>query len=163
MPSGNHTDVIRSRRPEVAHAGVIVEKDGTVLGEHDGIDRFTIGQRKGLGVAAGRKRFVLEILPETHTVVVGDPEDLLATGLVASRVNWLIDAPAEPLACTAKIRYRHAGATAIIRATADSGAEVHFDDPQPAVTPGQAVTFYDGTRVLGGGWIEEAFRANGHA
>src|SRR6185312_10887064 len=82
VPSGNHVDVVRARRPEAAHAGMIVEKDGTVLGEHDGIDRFTIGQRKGLGVAAGRKRFVLEILPETHTVVVGDPEDLLATGLV---------------------------------------------------------------------------------
>ena len=156
VPSGNHTDVVRSRRPEVARAGVIVEKDGTVLGEHDGIDRFTIGQRKGLGVAAGRKRFVLEILPETNTVVVGDPEDLLATGLAASRVNWLADAPAESLVCTAKIRYRHAGATATVRATADGGAEVHFDEPQPAVTPGQAVTFYDDTRMLGGGWIEKA-------
>ena len=76
---------------------MIVEKDGTVLGEHDGIDRFTVGQRKGLGFAAGRKRFVLEIVPETNTVVVGDAEDLLATGLVASRVNWLADVPHGPL------------------------------------------------------------------
>ena len=80
VPGGDHTDVVRSRRPEAARAGVIVEKDGTVLGEHDGIDRFTVGQRKGLGVAAGRKRFVLEIVPETNTVVVGDAEDLLADG-----------------------------------------------------------------------------------
>jgi tRNA-specific 2-thiouridylase len=158
VPSGNHTDVVRSRRPEVATAGVIVEKDGTVLGEHDGIDRFTIGQRKGLGVAAGRKRFVLEIVPETRTVVVGDAEDLLAHGLVASRVNWLTDAPDAPLACGAKIRYRHAGTSATVRATPDGGAVVHFDEPQPAVTPGQAVTFYNNTRVLGGGWIEEATR-----
>ena len=156
MPSGNHVDVVRERRPEVAAAGVIVERDGTVLGEHDGIDRFTIGQRKGLGVAAGRKRFVLEIIPETHTVVVGDPEDLLATGLVASRINWLACAPPEPLRCSAKIRYRHAGAPAVVRATPDGGAIVHFDEPQPAVTPGQAVTFYADTRVLGGGWIEAA-------
>ena len=158
VPSGNHVDVVRARRPEAAQAGVIVEKTGEVLGEHDGIDRFTVGQRKGLGVAAGRKRFVLEIIPETNTVVVGDPEDLLAGGLVASRVNWLINAPAEPMRCEAKIRYRHAGVSATVRATADGGATVRFDEPQPAVTPGQAVAFYDGTRVLGGGWIEEAVR-----
>jgi tRNA-specific 2-thiouridylase len=154
VPSGNHTDIVRARRPEVANAGVIVEKDGTILGEHDGIDRFTIGQRKGLGVAAGRKRFVLEILPDSNTVVVGDPEDLLTNGLVASRVNWLAPVPAEPMRCDAKIRYRHAGVPATLTATADGGAEVLFDQPQSAVTPGQAVTFYTGTRVLGGGWIE---------
>src|SRR5829696_533165 len=139
VPSGNHTDVVRSRRPEVATAGVIVERDGTVLGEHDGIDRFTIGQRKGLGVGGGRKRFVLELLPESNTVVVGDESDLLASGLIATDVNWLIDAPTEPLACVAKIRYRHAGVPATVTATSGGGAEVRFDVPQPAVTPGQAV------------------------
>jgi tRNA-specific 2-thiouridylase len=154
VPSGNHTDVVRARRPEVAVAGAIVEKDGAVLGEHDGIDRFTIGQRKGLGVGGGKKRFVLELLPETNTVVVGDEGDLLASGLVAKDVNWLIDVPGAPLACTAKIRYRHAGVPARVTATG-SGAEVRFDAPQPAVTPGQAVAFYAGTRVLGGGWIDE--------
>jgi tRNA-uridine 2-sulfurtransferase len=158
VPSGDHTDVVRGRRPQAARAGVIVERDGTVLGEHDGIDRFTVGQRKGLGVAVGRKRFVLEIVPETNTVVVGDAEDLLASGLVASGVNWLADVAAEPLACTAKIRYRHAGVAATVCATPDGGAAVRFAEPQPAVTPGQAVAFYDGTRVLGGGWIEKAIR-----
>ena len=147
------------RRPEVAAAGVIAEKDGTVLGTHDGIDRFTVGQRKGLGVAAGRRRFVLEIVPQTNTVVVGDPEDLLAGGLVASRVNWLTDPPAGRLNCTAKIRYRHAGVAASVTAFPDGGAEVRFEQPQPAVTPGQAVAFYAGTRVLGGGWIERAVGA----
>ena len=156
VPSGNHTDVVRQRRPEVAMAGVIREKDGTILGEHDGIDRFTIGQRKGLGVAAGRRRFVLEILPESHEVIVGDPEELLASGLVASRVNWLIDAPEETFRCTTKIRYRHAGVPATVTPTADGGAEVYFEEPVSAVTPGQAVAFYDGTRVLGGGWIERS-------
>jgi tRNA-specific 2-thiouridylase len=156
VPGGDHTEVVRKRRPGVVAAGVIREKDGRVLGEHDGIDRFTVGQRKGLGVAAGRRRFVLEILPETNTVVVGDQDDLLAGGLVASRVNWLADVPAGPLRCTAKIRYRHAGVPATVTATADGGAAVRFDDPQPAVTPGQAVAFYAGTRVLGGGWIERA-------
>ncbi|HVK17998.1 MAG TPA: tRNA 2-thiouridine(34) synthase MnmA [Fimbriiglobus sp.] len=158
VPSGDHTDVVRRRRPGAALAGTVVEKDGTVLGEHDGIDRFTVGQRKGLGVAAGKKRFVLEVVPETRTVVVGDPEDLLANGLVASQVNWLIDPPLAPLACTAKIRYRHAGCPATVVATADGGADVRFAESQSAVTPGQAVVFYDGSRVLGGGWIETARR-----
>ena len=161
VPSGRHTDVVRSRRPEIARAGVIVEKDGTVIGEHDGIDRFTIGQRKGLGVAAGRKRFVLEIVPETNMVIVGNQEDLQAAGLIASRMNWLADVPAEAFTCSAKIRYRHVGVTATVRATAEGGAEVLFKEPQAAVTPGQAVAFYDGTRVLGGGWIEKAITPNG--
>ncbi len=154
VPSGDHTDVVRKRRPEAVLAGVIREKDGTILGEHDGIDRFTVGQRKGLGVAAGKKRFVLEVLPESREVVVGDPEDLLATGLIASEVNWLIDPPTDALPCTAKIRYRHAGCPATVSATGDGGAIVRFAEPQSAVTPGQAVVFYDGPRVLGGGWIE---------
>jgi tRNA-specific 2-thiouridylase len=154
VPGGDHTRVVRRRRPEVAAAGVIRERDGTVLGTHDGIDRFTVGQRKGLGVAAGRRLFVLEILPESNEVVVGDPEGLLAGGLEASRVNWLTDTPTGPFRCVAKIRYRHAGVAATVTATEDGGAVAHFEEPQPAVTPGQAVAFYDGTRLLGGGWIE---------
>jgi tRNA-specific 2-thiouridylase len=161
VPSGNHSDVVRKHRPEVATTGVIRERDGTILGEHDGIDRFTIGQRKGLGVAAGRRRFVLEILPESREVIVGDPDELLATGLVASRVNWLIDeprgsSPRRPRSCTAKIRYRHAGVPATVVAESDGGATVSFHEPVPAVTPGQAIAFYEGTRVLGGGWIERS-------
>ena len=157
VPTGNHVDVVRKRRPEAMAVGTIAEKDGTILGEHDGIDRFTIGQRKGLGVGGGgKKRFVLEILPNTNTVIVGDESELISKGLVASRINWLIDPPTESLACVAKIRYRHPGGPAHIRATPDGGATVAFGEPQSAVTPGQAVTFYDGTRVLGGGWIEQA-------
>lgn len=158
VPGGDHVEVVRARRPGAAKPGRIVERDGTVLGPHDGIDRFTVGQRKGLGVAAGRRRFVLEILPESGTVVVGDSEDLLASGLLASRVNWLIDVPPGPIRCAAKIRYRHTAAPATVVPTPDGGAEVRFDVPQAAVTPGQAVAFYDGTRVLGGGWIERALR-----
>ncbi len=159
VPSGDHTDVVRKRRPGAAQAGAIVEKDGTVVGAHDGIDRFTIGQRKGLGFAAGKKRFVLEVIPASQTVVVGDADDLLAAGLTASEVNWLSDPPAEPLACTAKIRYRHGGCPATVAATPGGGAVVHFTAPQSAVTPGQAVAFYDGSRLLGGGWIEAAHRS----
>ncbi|QEL14587.1 tRNA 2-thiouridine(34) synthase MnmA [Limnoglobus roseus] len=159
VPSGNHVDVVRRRRPEMQKAGVVVESDGTVLGEHDGIDRFTIGQRKGLGVGGGgKKRFVLEIVSDTNTVVVGEEVELLANGLVASRINWLTEPPTELRAVTAKIRYRHAGSPATVVATPEGGADVTFAEPQAAVTPGQAVTFYDGPRVLGGGWIEAAVR-----
>ena len=156
VPSGNHIDVVRARRPDAQLAGVVRERDGTVLAEHDGIDRFTVGQRKGLGVGGGKKRFVLEIVPESRDVVVGDSDDLLAGGLVASRINWLIDVPTGPLDCSVKIRYKHAATPCTLTATPDGGAVVKFAEAQSAVTPGQAVAFYDGPRVLGGGWIEQA-------
>jgi tRNA-specific 2-thiouridylase len=125
-----------------------------VLAEHDGIERFTVGQRKGLGFAAGQRRYVLRIVPGDNDVVVGPREELLSGELEASAVNWLLEAPpAEPLACQAKIRYRHAAAPARVTAVPGGRAKVEFEVPQSAVTPGQAVVFYDGPRVLGGGWI----------
>jgi tRNA-specific 2-thiouridylase len=154
VPDGDHAGLIRRRRPELATAGRVVDTDGNFLGDHNGYERFTIGQRKGLGIATDRKRYVLDILPATATVVLGDRDDLLSTGLVASRVNWLIDPPAARLTCTAKIRYRHIGTPAGVEALPDGGVRVEFSEPQSAVTPGQAVVFYDGNRVLGGGWIE---------
>lgn len=160
VPDNDHARLVAERRPQRQTAGVFVDRAGRVLAEHEGIERYTIGQRKGLGYAAGSRRYVLEIIPQTNEVVLGDREDLLADELVASRVNWLTDGPPrEPLRCTAKIRYRHAGAAAVVTAT-DSGAVVRFDEPQSAITPGQAVVFYDGDRVLGGGWIEKRAENN---
>ena len=159
VPGGDHAELIRQRRPELATAGKIVDTDGHVLAEHDGIEQFTIGQRKGLGFAAGERRYVLRIVPDENTVVVGRREELLARGLVASRVNWLFDGPPlTSITCAAKIRYRHQAAPALVRPLSDGGARVDFDEPQSAITPGQAVVFYDGDRVLGGGWIEHAIR-----
>jgi tRNA-specific 2-thiouridylase len=159
VPEGDHAAFIRQRRPGRATAGQVVDTAGNVLAEHEGIEQFTIGQRKGLGFAAGSRRYVLEIVPETHRVIVGDKEDLLARGLVASRVNWLGEGPpADALACQAKIRYRHAATPATVTTLPDGGARVEFAEPQSAVTPGQAVVFYDGDRVLGGGWIEQALK-----
>jgi tRNA-specific 2-thiouridylase len=156
VPGGDHAAVIRERRPGLATAGRVVDSEGQVLGEHDGIERFTIGQRKGLGIAGAERRYVLRIIPTENKVVLGPREDLLAMGLRASRVNWLAELPAGPLACQAKIRYRHTAAPAIVTALPRDGAAVKFAEPQSAITPGQAVVFYDGSRVLGGGWIEEA-------
>jgi tRNA-uridine 2-sulfurtransferase len=157
VPDGDHASLIRQRRPQFATAGHIVDTSGKVLAEHDGIEQFTIGQRKGLGFAAGERRYVLKIVPGENEVVVGPREELLASGMEASGVNWLLDgAPQGELTCQAKIRYRHTPAPARVTALEDGRAKVEFDSPQSAVTPGQAVVFYDGSRVLGGGWIEAA-------
>jgi tRNA-specific 2-thiouridylase len=157
VPDGDHAALIRRRRPQHATAGRIVDTSGKVLAEHDGIEHFTIGQRKGLGFAAGQRRYVLKIVPGANEVIVGPREALLVSGLEASGVNWLLDAPPQgELACQAKIRYRHPAAPARVTALPGGRAKVEFDTPQSAVTPGQAVVFYDGSRVLGGGWIETA-------
>jgi tRNA-specific 2-thiouridylase len=157
VPGNDHGEFIRQRRPGLATAGKIFDTSGKVLAEHDGIENFTIGQRKGLGFAAGSRRYVLEIVPGSNEVVVGDREELLASGLIAARVNWLREEPpVESLRCDVKIRYRHQAARATVLALSDGGACVEFSEPQSAVTPGQAVVFYDGPRVLGGGWIEES-------
>jgi tRNA-specific 2-thiouridylase len=156
VPGGDHAAVIRARRPGAATAGRVVDTAGNVLGEHDGIERFTVGQRKGLGIAGGERRYVLRIVPSENEVVLGRREELLAPGLRASRVRWLIEPPSAALPCQAKIRYRHAAAPAAVTALPGDEARVSFAEPQSAITPGQAVVFYDGSRVLGGGWIEEA-------
>ncbi len=156
VPDNDHAGFIKKRRPDLVTAGNIVDTSGKVLAAHDGIENFTIGQRKGLGFGSSGRRYVLDILPETHDVVIGAKEELLAGALCASRVNWFIDPPTGPLACEAKIRYRHTAAKARVTTTADGRVRVDFDEAQSAITPGQAVVFYEGARVLGGGWIEEA-------
>jgi tRNA-uridine 2-sulfurtransferase len=157
VPEGDHGAFIRRRRPELAAAGQIVDTAGRVLAEHDGIENFTVGQRKGLGFAAGARRYVLRIVPSERQVVVGTRDELAASGLIAGRVNWLLDpAPDKPFPCAAKIRYRHQPAAATVMPLPDAGAQVMFAEPQTAITPGQAVVFYDGPRVLGGGWIEQS-------
>ncbi|MFN4258119.1 MAG: tRNA 2-thiouridine(34) synthase MnmA [Gemmataceae bacterium] len=164
VPDGDHARLIRERRPEKVTAGHIVDTSGQVLAPHPGIEHFTIGQRKGLGFAAGERRYVLQIVPEDNTVVVGDRDELLSDGLRAALVNWLVDdAPAAPIPCQVKIRYRHPAAPATVRALPDGSAEVWFVEPQSAVTPGQAAVFYDGERVLGGGWIEKGIHRLAHA
>ena len=160
VPDGDHANLIRRRRPALATAGHIVDTEGNWLADHDGIEQFTIGQRKGLGFAAGERRYVLRIVPSANEVVVGTRDELLSEGLIASQVNWLIDHPGpEPLQCSVKIRYRHAAVPATVSLMSNSQARVDFSERQSAVTPGQAVVFYNGSQVLGGGWIEGAIDA----
>jgi tRNA-specific 2-thiouridylase len=158
VPNNDHAAFIKQRHPELSTAGNIVDRTGNVLAAHDGIEKFTIGQRKGLGFGSASRRYVLEIVPATHDVVIGDREELLASSLRAARVNWLIETPAASLACGAKIRYRHEAAPAKVTILPNDQVRVAFTTPQSAITPGQAVVFYDGEQMLGGGWIEEAMR-----
>jgi tRNA-specific 2-thiouridylase len=155
VPEGDHGAFIRRRRPGLATAGQIVDTAGSVLAEHGGIENFTVGQRKGLGFAAGERRYVLRLVPSESQVVVGRREELLASGLLAARLNWLVQpVPDAPLRCSARIRHRHQATPATVTPLPEGGARVAFEAPQSAITPGQAVAFYDGARVLGGGWIE---------
>jgi tRNA-specific 2-thiouridylase len=155
VPDGDHAALIRRRRAGVLTAGRLVDTSGKSLGDHDGYERFTIGQRKGLGYAGGSRRYILRIVPATREVVVGGREELLARALVARELNWLDDhLPREGRLCQAKIRYRHDATPCTVRPLSDGGARIDFETPQSAVTPGQAVVLYAGTRVLGGGWID---------
>jgi len=156
VPENDHAKFIKTRHPELQTAGNIIDRQGIVLAEHDGIEKFTIGQRKGLGFGSASRRYVLDIIPESRDVIIGDREELMSSILKAERVNWLIDAPTTPLACRAKIRYRHDAASATVTPLDNGAVRVDFAEPQSAITPGQAVVFYDGERLLGGAWIESA-------
>jgi len=153
VPSGEHAEFIHRRYPG-ERGGEIVTTDGRVVGRHDGLERFTIGQRKGLGVAFGEPRFVVRLEPQSRRVVIGERHELARSALCADRANWLAAAPVEPRRCAAKIRYNSRPAAATVVALPDSRLRVEFDEPQYGVAPGQAVVCYDGDRVLGGGWIE---------
>ncbi len=154
VPDGNHARLVRQLRGEVDTSGEIVTTDGTVVGRHDGLERFTVGQRKGLGVAFGQRRFVVRLEPETRRVVVGAREELARTELTAGGANWLVEEPEGPFRCRVKIRYRSRAVEATVQPLAGSRFVVHFDEPRHGVAPGQAAVCYHGDRVLGGGWIE---------
>ena len=135
-------------------AGELVTTTGEVVGTHSGIHNFTVGQRKGLGVATGSPLYVLEIRGDKRQVVVGDGEGLFSRTLHAKRMNWIaIEQLHEPIRVKAKIRHRHEAADAIVEKRGDDEVLVTFDEPQRAITPGQAVVFYEGDVVVGGGWI----------
>jgi len=135
-------------------AGELVTTTGEVVGSHAGIHNFTVGQRKGLGVATGSPLYVLEIRGDKHQVVVGGGDGLLSRTLRAKALNWIaIGDLHQPMRVQAKIRHRHEAADAVIEKTGSDEVLATFDQPQRAITPGQAVVFYDGDVVVGGGWI----------
>jgi tRNA-uridine 2-sulfurtransferase len=159
VPSGNYVQFIHAYASEQnisrhSGGGEIVNEDGEVLAHHDGVHQFTVGQRKGLGFSTGKALYVLSIDSQTNRVVVGEDQALHKTSCEIENVNWVsIAAPAAPVRAIVKIRHKHEAAAATVEAADDHRAEVTFDAPQRAITSGQAAVFYDGDRVLGGGWI----------
>ncbi len=158
----DYARLVAERAPELCRAGEVVDTSGKVLGRHQGVYRYTIGQRRGLGIAMGAPAYVISLDEASNTVVLGSREELMSRRLWAGKLNWLVDPiPTEPFWAAVQIRYNHRGApgkvTPIVN---DRGiydrVVVDFDQPVTAVTPGQAVVFYDDQIVLGGGWIEKS-------
>jgi tRNA-specific 2-thiouridylase len=158
VPDGSYASVVAKLRPEAATAGEIVHADGRVLGRHDGLIHFTVGQRRGLAVATGERLYVARLEPETRRVVVGPKSALACREVELSGVNWLGDGPPPGggIDLDVKHRAREPAVGARLQAACDGRARVSFAAPQAGVAPGQACVFYQGTRVLGGGWIERA-------
>jgi tRNA-specific 2-thiouridylase len=154
IPDNDYASFVSKHAPDAARDGVILDERGRIVGRHAGVHRFTVGQRKGLGLSAGAPLYVLELRPAERQVVVGPKASLERTTLTASGVNWIVDPPEDPLRVTAQIRHRHQPASASVRSIGDARAALVFDAPQIAITPGQAVVFYDRDVVVGGGWID---------
>jgi len=155
VPEGNYRAFLQRREPALFRAGAIVDVTGHQVGRHEGVAGFTIGQRRGLGLATGRALYVVDLDPEADRVTVGAAADLERDRLVAGRVNFIAGVPpAEPQRVLAKIRHNHEPAAATLRMLADGRAEVRFDQPQRAIAPGQSCVWYQGDDVLGGGVIE---------
>ncbi|MFA9452336.1 MAG: MnmA/TRMU family protein, partial [Candidatus Aminicenantaceae bacterium] len=155
IPDNDYGRFLAERMPELARPGPIVDNEGTVLGQHPGIFHFTIGQRRGMGVAAPHPLYVLEIRARENTVVVGPNQELYKRALLAGQLNWIAwPSLARPLRATARIRYKHKETPATIIPLPGEKVSVEFDRLQRAITPGQSVVFYDEDSVLGGGIIE---------
>jgi tRNA-specific 2-thiouridylase len=151
VPDGDYAGFVAARA--TSEPGEIVDEGGRVVGQHDGVHRFTIGQRRGLRVAAGEPRYVVSVDALTRRVTIGPAESLDRRAIAVEDVSWNGDAPSEPVRARVQIRYRHEARDAWLRPVAAARVEVEFDVPERAPAPGQAAVFYDGDAVLGGGFI----------
>ena len=155
VPDGDYAAFIERKTGPLDSGGAIVNQSGDVVGRHAGVHRYTVGQRKGLGIASPEPMYVLQIRPAEKAIVVGPRPELERTSLTASRVNWISGhPPADGTRVAAQIRHRNQPAAGRVHTFADDRAQMDFDAPVSAITPGQAVVFYDGDVVLGGGWID---------
>lgn len=156
VPEGDYRAVVAQHEPDALRAGPVVSTSGEVLGEHGGVAGFTVGQRRGLGIAAPKPWYVVRLEPESNTVVVGEEHELAIHEITASHVNWIgltSLPPGESVRATVKVRYRHEGEPATLTGQ-DNGVRITFDQPIKGASPGQCAVFYDGEEVLGGGWID---------
>jgi len=154
---GDYTDFIRQYIKKTSMKGEIVDTSGRLLGYHDGYWNFTIGQRRGLGIAYKRPLYVIDIQQEKNLLVVGDFSELKKRRFLVKDINWIGYRSSGSIEASVKIRYAHKKAGAVIKQLEDDTVEVEFKEPQEAITPGQAAVFYDGEYVLGGGWIAKVF------
>lgn len=155
LPAGDYRSFLESSKGQgIRQKGDIIDSKGEKVGEHGGTYRFTIGQRHGLGIASSRPYYVMAIIPETNELIVGRKEDLFSNRVEAESFKWLDGAPSHsPLRALAQMRYRHQPAPALLQILSSDRIRCEFDEPQWAVTPGQALVCYAGERLLGGGWI----------
>ena len=154
VPDDDYGRFLEQAKLAQKHRGDIVDLDGRVLGQHQGIEFYTVGQRKGLGLSSPKPLYVVELDAARNRVVVGGESALARSEFEVERCNWIaFDSPPAPLEATVQIRYRHAGAPATVTPLEGGGARVQFHRPQRAITPGQAAVFYQDDLVLGGGWI----------
>lgn len=160
VPDGKYSEFIdrylehEDRLTEMPAGGEIVSTTGEVVGSHSGIHRYTIGQRRGLGIAHDKPLYVVQIERAKNQIIVGEADELESIECIAKGVNWLaFNEPTAPVRAEVKVRYRHEPALAMIHPLPDSRARILFDEPQRAITPGQATIFYRGEEVVGGGWI----------
>jgi tRNA-specific 2-thiouridylase len=158
VPNEDHRAFLREEiSPQDRPSGPIRHKNGQVLGTHEGLPFYTVGQRQGLGIAVGRPLYVVALEPETNTLVVGEKTDVYSQSVRVRNVSWVGGKPASStFAAHVKIRYKHSEAHATLTLEEESFTQVVFDEPQSAVTPGQAAVFYDGDVVIGGGVIDHA-------
>jgi len=165
VPNNDYASLVRERAPHAVATGTIVDRNGTVMGEHPGHQHFTIGQRRGLGIAKGHPLYVIDKNPTSNTITIGEKDELLASGCSATEANWLVEPKDDWITCTVKIRYNAEPVAGQVRQKMGinpiTGGEldVRFDEAQFAVAPGQAVVCYDGDAVICGGWIKEACKS----
>ena len=162
VPDGKYSNLVQKLRPEAASDGDIVHLDGRILGRHPGLIHFTVGQRRGLGLGGGDPLFVIRLDPDTNRVIVGPNEALAVTQFQIRDVNWLTgEISAKPMRAEVKVRSTRPAVRAILTPTSGGGGWVELDEPEFGVAPGQACVAYQGSRVLGGGWIASGVPGNG--
>jgi len=154
VPGDDYAGFLNNYRDLGNTAGDFIDTDGEVLGQHAGYEKFTVGQRKGLGIAFGEPRFVLSVNAETRQVVLGTREDLATQHVRINGLNWLVDRPAESFECAVKLRYQQKSTPCSVQIVNNDEAQITLNQPVLGVAPGQAAVFYDGDKVLGGGWIQ---------
>lgn len=155
ITGSSYKDFLKDHTGNTKTAGELVDTEGNVIGTHDGIFSYTIGQRRGLGVAKGEPQYVVRIDPKSNRVVIGEEKDIYSSSINVNNLSWVNDIKQKEIDIRAKIRYRHKETEAVLKLSDNGNAAVSFTEPQRAITPGQAIVFYQGQKVLGGGWIEE--------